>query len=529
MLIGISAFAFLSTRWLNRVANEIAQVADGELSSSTDMSGPIREFNKIDQALRQLRLDALQLIDLKSKSRAAEQIEYMAMDDALTDLANRRYLEKYKEAITNQWENSLAKEWLEIFHIDLDRFKEINDTDGHETGDRILCSVASRLKSMIPESGSIFRVGGDEFVVIVEHEGLGLLEENELVPSDMGDTIVDGLARAYTHMGKSYCIGASVGVVTVMKSMANIEEALGNADIAMYAAKARGKNCKMHFTSELRANILEKKTLAEELETALCNGEITPYYQPQVNSRTFEVSGAEALVRWQHPTRGILTPSHFIEIAQERGLLSRIDQFVFKQVCQQIRTWQRHGYRVPRLSINISVSRLSDPSFLEDIRNANIEPGSIAFELIETVCFDDVSETVLRTLDLVRELGISFELDDFGTGYASIVSLLKIAPNKLKIDRTFIREVSSNDNQMKLVSHIVEIGVSLGISVTAEGIEDIQQAEILRDLGCDTLQGWYFGRPTHADQFCKEHLQREVKSILPGKRVVDRNIVTISG
>ncbi|MEM9342185.1 MAG: EAL domain-containing protein [Pseudomonadota bacterium] len=502
VLVGIIVFAWLSNRLLGRVAVSITSVAEGELDTHINLRSAISELQDIETALQQLRRDAQQLIELKSQSRAAEQIQHMALHDALTGLGNRRYLDDFKRHLDERPLDA----WLEILHIDLDGFKEVNDRAGHEAGDKLLQTTSDRLKAMVRTDDWVFRIGGDEFVVIRDR---GSHQGSELAPSELASAIVSRLSQPCTIEDQTHSVGASVGVVTVPLQNLDFDKALGDADIAMYAAKAAGKRGFVHFTPYLREATQERQRLSASLEQAIGDLELQPYYQPKVDAENFALSGAEALVRWHHPEKGILGPASFLDLAKERGFLVEIDKLLFQRVCNDITIWREAGLVVPKISVNLSGPRLSDPALISDLKSANISPGSLSFELLETVYLDDVSEDVLHRLDEIRDLGVSIELDDFGSGHASMVSLLQIAPDHLKIDKRFVQDLAPDSQSARLVSQIVEIGKSLGIAATAEGVETLEQAQLLYELGCTTLQGYHFGKPCPAQEFCKEYLERD--------------------
>lgn len=504
VFLGIFIYAWIAIKRLNRLTSSIKNVAAGELNDIQLFDdSKVKEFHEIDRAVQQLRRDALQLIEFKSNSRAADQIKYMALHDPLTNLGNRHSLEDLIQTIEH--DSDRENYWLEILHIDLDGFKEVNDKYGHQAGDTVLKVVSERLKSVVDENGYIYRVGGDEFVIIRYHNKMDS-DIHRYLPS-LPTKINQFIAEPCIKAGRSYTVTTSVGVVTLAADNIDIDMALVDADIAMYAAKAQGKNCFVRFTPSLRKDVLEKQDLAADLERALKTDEIRPYYQPKVSSDTFDLCGAEALARWFHPSRGVLTPDKFMDIAKDRQLVAQIDQRIFQQVCIDREYWQSHGYLVPSISINLSASRLNDNSLIDDVKQADLEPGVISFELLETVCFDDMPDKVIARVDQLRKLGIGIELDDFGNGHASMISLLKIAPSRLKIDRFFVRDYIASYQSRNLLKQIVEIGKSLDIPVTAEGIETPQQAVVLKKLGCDVLQGYYFGKPCSASEFSQEYLQ----------------------
>lgn len=515
VLIGLALFAVFVSRWLERVTRSITGIAAGELSENTDSRTPIAEFQDIDAALRQLRRDAFELIELQSKSRADERIRHMAMHDPLTNLANRRALEALKEPLVQ--DANADENWLEVLHIDLDGFKQVNDTDGHAAGDEILQIAARRLQSIKTDATHIFRVGGDEFVILRIHPTAENLKRKPLA---LAKKLVAALSEPYPFGQQTLTVGASIGVVTLPQSQADLDRALMDADLAMYAAKAAGRRRCILFSPALRDARIQKMQRISDLKQALNKGELVPFYQPKVDSETHVLSGAEALIRWQHPTDGLLAPDQFLDIAEECNLLDKIDQIVFQTVCEDIRRWRALGFETLRISVNLSERRFADPNLIKELKSTDFEPGTISFELLETIYLDDVSDAVLERIDEIRGLGITIELDDFGSGHASMVSLLKIGPDRLKLDRRFVHQLKRQGQSHQLVSQIVNIGRSLSMPVIAEGVETLEQAKILADLGCDMLQGYYFGTPCPSAQFEKEHLNH-VQTDADGTRTPD--------
>ncbi|MBX2805224.1 MAG: bifunctional diguanylate cyclase/phosphodiesterase [Hyphomicrobiales bacterium] len=503
VLLGMLTLAWLANRWLGRVAVGITNVANGDLRDNVNLSSSISEFQDIHEALRQLRRDALQLIELKSKSRAAEQIRYMALNDPLTNLGNRRYLDEYMAGF--QHPDADGSGVLEVLHIDLDGFKEVNDTAGHAAGDAVLEMTSKRLREAVSDTGKTFRVGGDEFVIVRHHNTIA--GDGGWEPTALAEDITRIMSEPCIVDGQTHPIGASVGLVITSASHIEKDKILADADIAMYAAKAAGKNCFTQFTSELRDASVKRLHLATNLEGALERGEIVAYYQPKVTSQGFKIFGAEALVRWRDPAQGVLTPDKFLDIAKERRLIAKIDRMVFHRVCEDLAAWRAQGLEAPKVSINVSASRLADPDLLEELKAADLEPGSISFELLETVYHEDAAEDVILRLNLIRSLGVQIELDDFGSEHASMMSLLRIAPDRLKIDRRFVQDMLVNQQSAWLISQMVEIGKSLGIAATAEGVESLAQATALQEIGCDMLQGYHFGKPCAPDEFAQRYLK----------------------
>ncbi len=274
---------------------------------------------------------------------------------------------------------------------------------------------------------------------------------------------------------------------------------LVNADLALYRAKNRGRSRHEFFTSDFQAQIVVNKQTADDILSGIEQRRFLPYYQPQFCARTLDIAGVETLARWDHPTRGILTPDTFLKIAEDLDCVAMIDRIVLEKSLVDFADWQRHGLGIGKISANVSSKRLHDPELGRSLRTLDIAPKSLSFELLESIFLDDCDRTVLENLAEMRKLGIDIEIDDFGTGHASIVSLMKLSPRRLKIDRQLVKPVSRSPGQRKLVGTIVEIGRSLNIEVVAEGVETPAHVAIMRDLGCDILQGYALARPMPAD------------------------------
>jgi EAL domain-containing protein (putative c-di-GMP-specific phosphodiesterase class I) len=292
----------------------------------------------------------------------------------------------------------------------------------------------------------------------------------------------------------------SIGIAGAFGKDVVRKRLLVNADIALYRAKKLGGNRFELFTEALHAQIIREKRIGDSIMRGLERGEFIPFFQPQFDAHTLQLVGVEALVRWRHPARGILAPSEFLSVAEELGAVGAIDRLVLEQSLEQFHRWRDLDLQVPRFSVNVSLRRLQDESLLDSLRDLDIEPGTLSFELLETIYLDERDEHFLNVIDKIKALGIDIEIDDFGTGYASIVSLTKLRPRRLKIDRQLVIPVVNSRAQQRLVQSIVDIGKSLDIEIVAEGVETMRHARLLRDLGCNILQGYTFAKPMAGDQ-----------------------------
>ncbi|MBB4278267.1 diguanylate cyclase (GGDEF)-like protein/PAS domain S-box-containing protein [Rhizobium mongolense] len=423
---------------------------------------------------------------------ARESIEHLALHDYLTELPNRRYLDRMlDERSAGCRENGLT---LAILHIDLDRFKQINDTLGHRAGDAMLKHVARVLKESVRTSDFVARIGGDEFVVLCT------IDSAPKKLSNMAARIIRELSKPVRYEGHDCRFGASIGIAAESGKDLDAKQLLLNADIALYRAKGAGRNRHEFFSKDARRTIIAAKRLSDEMLLGLERNEFIPFYQLQFHAQTLEVAGVETLARWRHPQHGLLTPGHFLTIAEDLDVVSAIDGLILEKGLADRAAWARDGFVTPKLSVNVSSRRLADPGLAKKLRVQKIEPGILSFELLESISLDDCDDAVLTNLRQFRKLGIDIEIDDFGTGHASIVSLLKLSPRTLKIDRELIRMLPQSAEQRKLVRSIIDIGRSLNILVTAEGVESMDHVRILGDLGCDMLQGYALARPMPAMQ-----------------------------
>ena len=423
-------------------------------------------------------------------------IEYNALHDSLTSLPNRRYLDdllaEHVESFTKTGERAA------VLQIDLDRFKQINDTLGHSAGDSMLIHAARILKQTVEQSDFVARVGGDEFVV-VRRACAANTDLSQRSLSLLAERIIDAVQQPMVFEGHECRVGVSIGIASDNDALADPSRLLINADIALYRAKDRGRNRYQFFNDALQAEIVTTKRVADDILVGLEQNQFIAFYQPQFDAETHEVIGVEALARWNHPTEGVLAPNAFLKIAEELNVVASIDRLVLEQALVDFRRWEEIGLGVPKISVNVSARRLHDDELIRNLRQMDIRPGTIAFELVESIFLDDSDELVTWNVDQIKELGIDIEIDDFGTGYASIVSLMKLKPHRLKIDRQFVMPLVRSKAQRQLVGSIIDIGRSLGIEVLGEGVETMEHAEVLKLLGCNALQGYAFARPMKAD------------------------------
>ncbi|MCM2476980.1 EAL domain-containing protein [Rhizobium sp. CG5] len=414
-------------------------------------------------------------------------IEHIALHDHLTDLPNRRYLDEMLDGLAQNFAGQGGG--IAVLHIDLDRFKQINDTLGHNAGDMMLKHASRVLKANVRGGDFVARIGGDEFVFIARYDG------SMRALSHLADRIIDKMRKPVNYEGHECRVGASIGIAFSNGPQIDARQLLLNADIALYHAKNRGRNRYEFFSTDSRREMVATKRVSDEILRGLECDEFTPYYQFQFDAKTLDIVGVETLARWQHPTRGILTPDAFLTIADDLDVVANIDGLILDKALVDFGIWRAAGLAIPKLSVNVSARRLHDPSLKKTLSALVMEPGTVSFELLESIFLDKHDDQVVENLAHLQDMGIDIEIDDFGTGHASIVSLLRLNPRTLKIDRQLIQSITTSKEQRKLVGAIIDIGHSLNIGVIAEGVETADHAHVLLELGCDTLQGFGLARP----------------------------------
>lgn len=433
-------------------------------------------------------------------------VEYHALHDALTGLPNRRFLdERLSEIASACIENG---ETLAVLHVDLDRFKQINDTLGHAAGDAMLMHTAEVLKESVRETDFVARVGGDEFVILLDDS-----VSNERLEG-LARRILSVMAQPISYQGQPCRSGVSIGIATASGKDIDPGPMLVNADIALYRAKSKGRNRFEHFTKALQAEIKAAKTCADEILSGLENDEFFAHYQPQFDAKTLEIAGVEALVRWRHPEQGVLAPNAFLRTAEDLNVVPDIDKLILEKALKARQHWLDEGVFIPRISVNVSTRRLRQGDLAAGLRDMNVEPGVVSFELLESIFLDeDDDDFIAWQVEQLHELGVDIDIDDFGTGHASIVGLLRLNPQRLKIARELVAPITESEAQCDLLRSVIEIGRSLNVAVVAEGVETMAHADLLAEMGCDILQGYAFGRPMSDDELLRYVRNRGWKAV----------------
>ncbi|HKT73115.1 MAG TPA: EAL domain-containing protein [Steroidobacteraceae bacterium] len=444
----------------------------------------------------------------EAKVQHAQRVEYLAYHDGLTALPNRSLFNKLlSQAIRHARRHGHQ---LAVAFIDLDRFKQINDTLGHEAGDELLKEVANRLKGCLRESDTVARLGGDEFVVLLTD-----LQE-EKYAATVAQKIIASIAKPFLLLGQDFRVTASIGVSTYPQDGEDEQTLTKNADIAMYQAKEDGKNNFQFYSEKLNANSLERLTLESALRHALDRHEFQLHYQAKRDMATGQITGMEALLRWQHPDLGIVAPMQFIPVAEETGLIVPIGKWVLRTACEQNVAWQRQGLPRLNIAVNLTARQFSDEHLLRDIaatlKETGMEASLLEVEIHEALLIRDIDKT-LQILTALKNMGVKIAIDDFGTGYSSLSTLQRFPLDTIKIDRSFIRDLPARGDHSNLTEAIIAMGKTLSVTVVAQGVETKEQADLLRERSCDEFQGFYFNKPLSAQQFT-ELLQTQTQAVV---------------
>ncbi len=459
-------------------------------------------------------------IDITEQKAVEEKIQTLAFYDPLTGLPNRRLLsDRLQRALVTCSRHGGSGA---VLFIDLDNFKTINDTLGHSMGDFLLQQTALRLTSCVREGDTVARIGGDEFVVMLEN-----LDEDEIEAATQTEIVADKilavLSESYQIATHKYHGTCSIGIAIFNDRLQSIDELLQQADIAMYQAKSSGRNAKRFFDKQMQEIVFERATLEEELRKAIENQEFQLYYQIQTNDAQQAV-GAEALIRWIHPSRGVVYPGQFIALAEDTGLILPIGQWVLETACAQLKAWQSDELtRDFILSFNISARQFRQSGFVEQVQAAvlrhAIDPGLLKLELTESTLLENIEDTI-ETMNALKGIGVRFTLDDFGTGYSSLQYLKLLPLDQLKIDQSFVRDLAVDSNDRAIVRTIIAMAHSMNLGVIAEGVETEEQLQLLVKKGCTHFQGYLFGKPIPINQFELQVKRLKILGLM-GKRLSD--------
>ncbi len=442
------------------------------------------------------------------RKRTEERLVYMAHYDQLTGLTNRTLLQdRLMQALAR---SDRSGEKVTLLYLDLDRFKAVNDTLGHASGDEVLKVVAKRIKGRLRESDTAARMGGDEFAIILED--LSDAQDAASVARDLIGILSEPIALA----GSEILVSASIGIAVHPPSPR--DSMLQHADAAMYHAKKEGRNNHRFYTEEMNTLALERLRLEGNLSRAFEREEFELYYQPQVSLATGKIVGAEALLRWWSPDLGMVSPAEFVPLLEDTGMIVEVGEWVLRTACRQAKSWQQSGLLLPRVAVNISSRQLGRSDLVGSVARilgeTGLEPACLELEITESLLMEDEAASS-RMLNKLRGSvgGVRIAIDDFGTGYSSLSRLNSLTLDRLKIDRSFIRNIPADPNDAALTAGIIDLSHRIGLGVIAEGVETEEQMIFLRDQGCDEVQGFYLSHPVPADKFTQLVMER---GMLPG-------------
>jgi diguanylate cyclase (GGDEF)-like protein len=448
--------------------------------------------------------------DITEQRQSEVKIEYMAHHDSLTDLANRVLLnERLEDALSRRIHR---EEMVAVHHLDLDQFKAVNDTFGHPVGDKLLKIVADRLRGLVRASDTIARMGGDEFVIVQAPI------EDPAEATCLAQQIIASISEPFEIDGHQSGVGASIGIAVGPGDGLRPDRLLRNADLALYRAKGDGRGTFRFFEPAMDLQMQTRRIMERDLRKALPAGEFELYYQPVVNLARNEISGFEALIRWNHPEKGMVAPSAFIPLAEEIGFIVPIGEWVIRQACTAAARWPGDLH----VAVNISAVQFRNPGLMQVIVGAlaasGLEPTRLEIEITETVLLQN-KEATLAALHQLRELGVRIALDDFGTGYSSLTYLQSFPFDKIKIDRSFVKDIAKNTGSLNIVRAVAALANGMGMTATAEGVETSEQLDRITSEGCTEMQGYLFSRPLPAHEIARLFLSRREPRMAPGRIV----------
>ncbi len=479
------------------------------------------EFGEVQMGDRRRLIATLR--DITERKEAEALIVKQANYDSLTKLPNRTlFMDRLSLALTRASRNGGQ---IGLLFIDLDNFKKVNDTLGHSAGDQLLQEAAERLTACVRETDTVARLGGDEFTIILPD--LQKAHDVEQVVRQ----ILDRLSTPYLIDGTEVFASGSVGITLFPDDGKDAETLLKNSDTAMYRAKYDGRNTFRFFTAKMNAEALESVKLENQLRHAVDRGEFVLHYQPIIDLESGRVAGAEALLRWNHPVDGIVSPIKFIPLAEETGLIVPIGDWVFKAACEQIREWHDIGLNSLHVSVNLSPRQCREITFYETfedtLRTTGADPNAVTLEITENLLMESDNDDAVTMLHKLRDQGVHLSLDDFGTGYSSLSYLKRFPFDVLKIDRSFVKDVATDPEDKALIEAMIAMAHGLNIKVVGEGAETREQVDFLRSRNCDAVQGYYFSKPIPADQFI-DLARNQYLDVTPRRRtypVSDNNVI----
>lgn len=445
--------------------------------------------------------------DITEQRKAKQTLQHMAFHDSLTGLPNRSLFDTLAQAVIDKKKGQ--EEEFAILFMDLDRFKQANDTHGHQAGDKILKEVARRLQTAIEEIDILSRFGGDEFLLLVRRGS-----EEEVY--EAARRLQKAIAEPFRVHGHDVYLHASIGISLYPKNGSTLDTLIRQADLAMYETKKAGRNGITFYKESMQAHTTRRMLLEDGLRKAIANGEFELHYQPKIALATGDIAGMEALIRWHHPELGMVSPGEFIPIAEETELIIPLSEWTLGEACRQNKEWQDKGYPKVRVAVNISSIEFSQSSFVKTVvrilQETGLEPQYLELEITESVAIKNIDD-VIDKLEALKKIGIAISIDDFGSGYSSLSYLKKLPIDTLKIDRSFILDLSEDQRETSIVRAIIALAQSLNLSVVAEGVELSEQVKILEDENCHEVQGYYFSKPLAVGQFEEWYEQKRVPAL----------------
>lgn len=437
----------------------------------------------------------IHIADVTKQRQAEAIIAYQSHHDTLTGLPNRKYLHEHLVEVINKLEDK--EQQFAVLFLDIDRFKLINDSLGHNVGDLLLKAVSDRLKSLLKQGDLMVRWGADEFAIVA----MDIHSTDAVV--QVAEAMIQALTLPFNCSGHELHITTCIGASIYPDHHTEVEGLIRNADMAMYRAKAEGQNSFQFYVPNMQEQSFQRLSMENNLRRALENNELLTYYQPQVDILTGKIVGLEVLLRWKHVSLGSIPPSQFIPLAEETGLITAIGTWVLRQTCLQAIAWQDKGLPPIQVGVNLSIKQLQQKDFLcclqQILEETNLDPHFLELEITEGIMMDNVEEKIIL-LNEFRQMGIQLSIDDFGTGYSALSYLKNLPIDTLKIDRIFIEYVTHSEHDRTIVASIINLAHSLSLNVIAEGVETVEQVDILRSLGCDQIQGYFFYKALPADE-----------------------------
>jgi diguanylate cyclase (GGDEF)-like protein len=481
-------YKFLTKPWENDMLRADVLEAFGRHELTQQKNALLQQIQSANELLAQLNIELAGAMEHKDSL-----IDHAVHHDPLTNLPNRLlFLDRLDQELTRAHRDKLQ---AAVLMLDLDRFKQINDSIGYQSGDQVLKLVADRLASHLRASDTVARIGGDEFAIVLTE-----IKEARYA-GEVAQKILDSFTQEpFAYDDSEIYITASIGISVYPHDGLHTAVLLNNADAAMYHAKKASSSHYLYYAESMNASAMQRMKMETELRRALAHNEFVLYYQPKVDMENSRIIGMEALLRWQSPERGLVAPGEFIPLLEETGLIVQVGEWVLREACQQARTWRNAGFKDIHIAVNLSMMQFRQPDFVNKILGILEEYGldpalkMIELELTESMLMDNVQGTI-EVLQKLHDAGIRFSIDDFGTGYSSLNYLKRFPISSLKIDQSFVRDLSVNHNDEAIVAAIIALGRSLGLRVIAEGVETETQLDKLRDKGCHEMQGFLFSRP----------------------------------